>query len=916
MRDWKTIVRERLTALNLTVAAESDLTDELAQHLEDRYHDLLSGGASEEEAYQNALSELDDMESLKARVERNERLPKHVPARGGDARKGNYLEDLLRDVRYAVRTMRNSPVFVLFVVLTLALGIGANTTVFTIINTLILNPLPVRNPAELEAVAFTDSKTISKAATSFPLSYTDLKDYQERNEVFRSLAGYTTPRAVTWQAGRASERMFAELVTSNYFSTLELTPVKGRFFLPEESAKPGTHAVAVMNYGTWQSRFGGAENIVDKTVRLNGIVFTVVGVAPRGFIGVNAIFGPDLWIPSAMVERFLPNEMQNALSDRGKAIFQGVGHLRRGVTEAQAQANMATIAAALAREFPATNEGHTAMVRPIREALFGSSMGMSNQILFASAALLAVVGIVLLIACSNVANLLLARAAARQQELAIRVAMGASRPRLVRQLLTESLILGSLSGALGMFLGYGGLQLLFGTLPGAANFVTPKLDGTVFLFALFISLATGFVFGTIPAMKASRTSVEEALKQQARTTGGSHRRVTIANALLVGQVAFSFLLLVTAALFLRSLRQAYDMDPGFQTTHLAVLMTSPGQASYGKAQAKAFYKEVRERVARLPGVESVSWSSNLPLWARSVNGLEVEGRQQRSRSDKIRAIVNIVDLEYFKTAGVAIKSGREFTGLDRENSLPVTIVNEKLANDYWSSGVTGSRALGKRIRLPGEERMREIVGVARNGNYSTWGEAPQLCVYVPLEQDFSDSMTLYVRSKGSPQQILLPIQHEVRTVGPAILAIDIRTGSQIVDGGLFQEKVGVGMLSVFGLLALGLASIGLYGILAYAVNHRKREIGLRMALGATQASVLKLILKEGMSLVISGMLIGFAAALLVGRLLTGILYGVGAGDPVSVGAAAIVLSAIALVACYVPARWASRVDPLVALREG
>jgi predicted permease len=914
MPDWKAIVRERLAALSLTAAAESDLTDELAQHLEDGYCDLLSEGASKEAAYRIAFAELDDMESLKARVERNDRLPKYVPVPEGDARKGNLLGDLLRDVRYAVRTMRNSPVFVLFVVLTLALGIGANTTVFTVINTLILNPLPLRNPSELESIAVTESKTTSKATTLFPLSYGDFADYQARNEVFRSLAGYTTPHVVTWQLRSGFERMFAELVTSNYFSTLELTPVKGRFFLPEEDAEPGTHAVAVMNYGTWQSRFGGSENIVGEMVRLNGIVFTVVGVAPRGFIGVNAIFGPDLWIPSAMAERFLPNEMQNALSDRGKAIFQGVGRLRQGVTEAQAQANMATIAAALAREFPATDEGHTAMVRPIREALFGSSMGMSNQILFASAALLVVVGIVLFIACSNVANLLLARTAARQQEIAVRMVMGASRPRLVRQLLSESLILGLLSGALGMFLGYGGLQFLFGTQPSAANFVTPKLDRTVFLFALFISLATGFVFGTIPAMKSSRTSVAEALKEEARTTGGSRRRVTIANALLVGQVAFSFLLLVTAALFLRSIQQAYEMDPGFQIAHLAVLMTSPGQASYDKAQAKAFYKEARERVARLPGVESVSWSSNLPLWARSVSGLEVEGRQQRSQSDKISAILNIVDLDYFKTAGVAIESGREFTGVDRENSLPVAIVNGKLATDYF--GVTERRALGKRIRLPGEERMREIVGVARNGNYSTWGEAPQLCVYVPLEQDYSDAMTLYVRSKGSPQQILLPIQREVRTAGPGILAVDIRTGSQIVDGGLFQEKVGVGMLSVFGLLALGLASIGLYGILAYSVNQRKREIGLRMALGATQAGVLKLILKEGMSLVISGMLIGFAAALLVGRLLTGILYGVGASDPISVGAAAIVLSAIALVACYVPARWASRVDPLVALREG
>jgi predicted permease len=913
MPDWNSVVRERLKPLRLTPAAESDLAEEFALHLEDRFRELCSGGASEKEAYQNAVSELDDVYPLIEGLERNERMPKFDRVPMGDVGPGNFIEDFWRDLRFAIRTMRKSPIFVLFAVLTLALGIGANTTVFTVINTLILNPLPVRNMAELEAVAAADAKTTSKSSAAFPISHADLKDYQGRNEVFRSLAGYTSPRVVTWQEGSGSQRLFSELVTGNYFSTLGLTPAEGRFFLPEEDTTPGMHAVAVMNYGTWQSRFGGAEDIVGKTLLLNRIAFTVIGVAPPRFIGVNAIFGPDLWIPAAMAERFLPNEMQDALSDRGKAVFQGVGRLKLGVTQVRAQANIAALASTLAHEYPTANEGHTVTVRPIQEALFGSA---STQMLFASTALLTVVGIVLLIACSNVANLLLARAAARHQEMAVRVAMGASRRRLVRQLLTESVLLGLLSGAVGLFLGYAGLQFLFGMLPGAANFVTPKLDATVFLFALFISLATSFVFGTIPAMKASRASVAEALKEEARTTGRSRRRVTVGNALLVGQVAFSFLLLVTAALFLRSIRRAYEMDPGFQTAHLAVLMTSPGQAGYGKVQGKAFYKEARERVRRIAGVASVSWASNLPLWARSVIGLQVEGQQQRSRADKIRSIVNIVDLGYFETAGVVVESGREFTNLDQETSAPVAIVNEKLAQDYWPGGNSGSRALGKRIRLPGEIQMRKIVGVARTGNYSTWAEPPQLCVYVPLEQDYSDAMTLYVRSKGTPEQILLGVQHEVRAVAPQILAIDIRTGSQIIDGGLFQARVGVGMLTVFGLLALGLASIGLYGILAYSVNQRKREIGLRMALGATRASVLGLILKEGISLVLTGVLIGFAAALLVGRTLNGMLYGIGASDPVSVVGAALFLSAIAFVACYLPARRASRVDPVVALREG
>jgi predicted permease len=908
MPDWKSLVRERLAPLRLKATAESDLTEELAQHLEDHYRELRSGGSSEEEAYQNALLELDETYPL----ERNQRMPKYDAVPAGDVRGSNFMEDLWRDLRYAVRTMRKSPMFVLFVVLTLALGIGANTTVFTAINTLILNPLPVRNSSELAAVAAADVGSKSKASAPLPISYADLKDYQAKNGVFSSLAGYTSPRIVTWQPSGGSQRLFCELVTANYFSTLGLRPAMGRFFLTEEESTPGAHAVAVMNYGTWQRTFGGAGDIVGKKVRLNNIVFTIVGVAPPKFIGVNAIFGPDLWISAAMAEQLMPKGMQTALSDRSKAFFQGVGRFKPAVTRAQAQANMATIAADLAREYPAANAGHTATVWPIGDILFASSSGSTTPVLFASAILLAVVGIVLLIACSNVANLLLARAAARQQEMAVRLAMGASRRRLVRQLLTESVFLGILSGALGLFIGYAGLQLLFGTLPSAANFISPKLDATVFVFALVISLATGFLFGTIPAFKASSASVAEALKEEARTTGRSRRKVTLANALLVGQVAFSFLLLVTAALFLRSMQRAYEMDPGFQTAHLALFMTNPGQAGYGEPQTKAFYKDARERVARVPGVRSVSWASNLPLWGRTVNGLEVEGRQRRSQADRITTIVNTVDRDYFETAGVTIDSGRAFGDVDQETSVPVAIVNEKMAHDYWPGG----EALGKRIQLPGEKQMRQIVGIARTANYSNWAEPPQLCVYVPLEQNYSDGMTLFVRSKGDPAQIVIPVEREVRAAGPQILVSSIRTGREIVDGGLFQARVGVALLSVFGLLALGLASIGLYGILAYSVNQRKREIGLRMALGASQASVRRLILKQGMSLVLTGVLIGLAGALFVGRLLSRMLYGVSASDPISLAGAALMLSAVALVACYLPARGASRVDPLVALREG
>ncbi|HEY1337792.1 MAG TPA: FtsX-like permease family protein, partial [Bryobacteraceae bacterium] len=608
--------------------------------------------------------------------------------------------------------------------------------------------------------------------------------------------------------------------------------------------------------------------------------------------------------------RVWPPQMRNALRDRGQAAFAAVGRYRPGITQTQAQANVAAIASALASEYPATNEGRIATVRPIRDAMLARlGGGGSGQIAFAGAALQVVVGIVLLIACSNVANLLLARSTARRREISIRLAIGASRFRLVRQLLTETALFGLLAGAAGLGLGYAGLQLLFSALPGSANFATPKFDVLVFVYALLLSLVTSFLFGIAPALRASRTSLAEALNETGRAVGQGQRGVSLSNALVVGQVAFSFLLLVTAALFLRSIARAYEMDPGFQTARLAVFSTNAGQAGYTRAQTMSFYKEVRDRVSRLPGIASVSWSANMPLWAPPVNGLQVEGWQSRSKNDVIRTVINTVDPAYFDTSGVQIRAGRTFTGMDRDTAPPVAIVNETLAREFWPAG-----ALGRRLRLPGETEFRRVVGVARTANYTAWGESPQFCVYVPLEQNFSNTMALYVRTKGDPLEQIAPVERAILAAGPQIV-VTPRTGRQIIDGGLFSARIAVVMLTVFGLLALALASVGLYGILAYSAARRQREIGLRMALGASRISILRLILGKALSLVLAGIAIGFAASLATGRLLSRMLYGVNATDPLSIGAAAIVLTGVALLACYLPARWAARVDPLMALRE-
>ncbi len=912
MPDFRSAILERLAPLHLDPAQESLLAEELAQHLEDRFRELLAGGLPPDEAQRRALAELEDPGPLRTAVRAAPRPPSYALASPAP-RRDNVLGELARDARHAIRTFAHAPLFVFTVVLTLGFGIGANSAVFTLLDTLLLNPLPVPDPAALTAVS-TLRGAKSGPAAPLPVSYADLADIQTRSQVFSSVAGYTSVRPVTLQTGRGSERLFAEFVTGNYFSTLGLRPALGRFFLPEETTTAGSSAAAVISYSCWQSRFAAAPDIVGRVLELNRVRFTVIGVAPPRFIGVNAIFGPNLWLPATMAERTLPDEMRNVLTDRAKAVFLGVARRSPGASLAQAQANLGTLSSALAREYPDTNSGHTFSAQPITAALFGSAGAGTEPFVFAGAGLLLAVAIVLLIACSNIANLLLARASARRREVAIRLALGASRARLVRQLLTESVLLGLLSGVAGLAIGYAGLELLWSFRPAevASNFNTPALDFAVLVFTFAVSLLTGLLFGSLPALQSSRIDVAEFLKEESHSAGRARARVTLSNLLLVSQVAFSFLLLITGGLFLRSIARAANINPGFDVRHLAVLLTNPGQAGYTKPRTLAFYDDVRARVAALPGVVAVSWASNLPLWGRLTSGLKAEGYIPQTKSDSLTAILNTVSIDYFETAGIPVAEGREFLSTDREDSGPVAIVNEKLAHDLWP----GQNPLGKRIQLPGENFWRRVTGVARNANYSSLAEPPQFCVYVPLAQNYSDGMTLYVRTAGDPSPLLASLQREVRAAGPEIMATDVRTGATIVGQALFSARMAVGLLTLFGLVALTLACIGLYGLMSYSVNQRRREIGVRMALGARRANVLSLVLRQGMSLVAAGLILGFAANLLCGRLLERLLYGVSPADPLSFAAAAGVLLLIAFCACYLPARRASRLDPLAALREG
>jgi predicted permease len=906
MPEWKDEIRRHLAGLRLAPAREAEIVDEWAQHLEESYEELRSEGATDDEARRAVLVTL-SVPNLTA--------GRRDPVPPGAIRSGNIGADLWQDLRYAVRTLRKSPAFAAFVILTLALGIGANTTVFTVINTVLLHPLPVKSASQLVAVDTLAANAASRSGRLLPVSYLNLEDLREKNQVFLNLAGYTPPMPMTLTlsttASAGSERIFAELVTANYFETLGLRPIMGRFFIPEEDHTPGAHAVVVIGYGTWRQRFGGASDVIGRTMRINGLVFTIAGVAPDGFKGVNAIFGPDIWIPAMMAEQILPAQLRGALRERGEVVFHGAARLKPGVSMGLAEANLKIIAAGLEKEYPDANRGHTVALRPLSEAALGDTR---QGALFGGAVLMAIVGLVLLIACSNVANLLLAKAAGRRQEIAVRLALGAGRGRLIRQLLTESTMLGVLSGVVGLALADVGCRLLWSARPAevAQNFVDLKMDAHVFVFALAVWLVTGLLFGLVPALQSSRADVVGALKEETRTAGRSRRRITFANTLLVGQVALSLVSLITAALFLRSIQRAYMIDPGFQTDRLAVFLVNPGQAGYSRARTEQFYRDVRAQVSAMPGIASVSWSSNLPLWARLSRGILIEGQTPQRQSDTVAAVVNTVDLNYFETTGIALTHGRDFTEMDRDGSLPAAIVNETMAARYWPN----QDPLGKRFQFAGDKFFRQIVGVAKTANYQSLNEEPQPAVYVPLRQNFSDTMILHVRTERDPAGVLAAVQREVRAIDSHLDVTDVRTGRKIIDQALFSEKMGVGLLGVFGLLALGLASVGLYGILAYSVNRRRHEIGVRMSLGADQLSVLWLVLRQGMTLVATGIGVGLGASLLIAGALSKLLYGVSATDPVSLAGASLTLLIVAALACYLPARSASRVDPLVALREG
>jgi putative ABC transport system permease protein len=816
---------------------------------------------------------------------------------------------MLSDFRFALRTLLKTPIFTLAATACLAIGIGANTVIFTLVNSLLLNPVPVKDASSLVSM----QTVTAKSGGTQPLSYPDLEDFSRNTRTLAGIAGFTSPMVIGMSVASSSspERVFTEFVTADYFDVLGIRPILGRTFEPGEDRAEGAHPVAVMAYALWQQRFAAARDIVGRTVRLNGHAFEIIGVTPEGFKGMEAIFGPDLWLPSAMAPPLFPAVSGAWRTDRAALVFRAAGRLKPGTTPQQAQADLTSIAASFSRDYPDSNRSRGIQLGPAMDAAF--SPGQRQGVLFAGILLTAIAGLVLVIACSNVANLLLARATGRRQEIALRTALGAGRARIVRQLLTESTVLALGGGAAGMALAWAGVALLSALRPEGVgrNLAAPTFEPAVFLFALAISLLTGLAFGLAPALENSAANLAGALREGGRTAGRTSRRAFFVNALLAGQVALSLVSLVTAGLFLRSIQRAYSIDPGFETRHLALVLVDPAQAGYRQPQTEQLYRDITARFAGAPGVASVSWASNLPLWARASRSIAIEGDEPRDRANSLPTVVDIVDAGYFRTAGIPLLRGRDFTDADGDRAVPVAIVNQAMAERYFSH----RDPLGLRFRFSDDPRYRQIVGIVRNANYTSLGEAPQPCAFIPLRQNFSASMVLYVRTASDPGAVLPAIQSGIRALAPEVPIQDVRTGRTIIDQALWSAKLGAGMLGVFGLLAIVLAAVGLYGVMAYATGQRRREIGIRMALGSDAAGILRLVLRSGLRVVAAGAALGFAASILVARSISGFLFGISPLDPVSLGGSCLLLALAAMLACYLPARRAATTDPGTVLRD-
>jgi macrolide transport system ATP-binding/permease protein len=925
MPEWDGEIRKRLAGLSLTGPREAELIDEVSAHLDDLYRDGLARGLAAEESRRVALESLDEDDWQRGmRPLRQSRMPEPIALGTEASGPRRLLAGLWRDLRYGARTLRSNPGFTAAAVLTLALGIGANTAIFSLVSAVLLRSLPVREPERLVQVTWDRGGV---------LSYPEYAELRDGSRTFEGRLAAWGGIVASLNAAGQTELVVGVIATGNFFEVLGVRAALGRLLSPSDDVTPGAHPVAVISHRLWQGRFNGEAGVVGRDVLLNGHRFTIVGVTPEGFNGAQLGALRDLYVPMMMQAVMRPpragysGEMDpDLLRRRTNRWLFGLGRLEAGTTPEQAAAALSVLSATVGPPPPAGARPRTAVAVPVN-----TGDGQVRARLSAVAALLmSVVGAVLLLACANVANLMLSRAAARRREIAVRLALGASRRQLVAQLLTESVLVSLLGGAAGLALAFAVVSA-FRALPPPPGALPLALELTIDLrvlaFTLVLATLSGVAFGLAPAVASSRLDLVPVLKDESFVPDTRARRFNLRRALVVAQVALSLVLLVTAGLFLRNLREVQRVRPGFDVERLVSAQLPVNLLRYTSEQGRAFYRTVTERVEAIPGVQAAT-VARVPVLGGSgrITSTHLEGRPsdaERVRSEgggpapisRDVASGNVVGPRYFQTLGIPMRLGRDFETRDTPEAPKVAIANEAFVRVQFPDAERGT-ALGRRISIDGPEGpWREIVGVVGDSKYGSLTEEPTPIVYVPLSQNHETGMVLYVRTSAPPGTVLPAVRAAVQSVEPNLPLPDLHTVAETVATSLYVPRMGAILLGVFAVVAVLLAAIGVYGVTSFAVAQRTREIGVRMALGAAKDDILALVVKQGMGLVAVGMAAGLLLAFAAGRSLASFLYGIRGTDPATFLAVPLVLAAVALVACLVPARRAMRLDPLAALRH-
>jgi macrolide transport system ATP-binding/permease protein len=820
------------------------------------------------------------------------------------------MRNFLKDGRFALRTLAKNPGFAVIGIVTLALGMAVNTTVFSVVNGFLLRPLPVRHPEQMTVLALKQSSVAGTYRFSYP-TYEDLRDQTDSfSDVFAyrvSLAGLTVDHK--------SDHCLISRVTNNYFRSLDIKPAYGRLVLSTEGRVPGADPVIVLGYSYWRRRFAGDPKIIGQSVELNEHAFTVVGIAPREFHGTYPVMDMDAYIPfSAETGEDPDNPVAKVWTSRGVRSLTVMGRLKPGVTIKQAQASLNVVTERIAEAHPDTEKGLSVQLFP--EKLARPEPDADNPIPATSIAFMSLAALVLLVACFNIANVLLARATVRQREMAIRAALGAGQGRLVRQYLTESLLLALLGGGAGLVLaswasGFLSSLSLGTDLPLRFDF---RPDARVYVFALAAVLLTGLFVGMMPALRAARTNVSAVLHEGGRGSSSGPGRQFARNALVVAQVAGSLVLLIVAGLFMRSLEKAEKMNLGFNPDHVLDLSVDVEQVGYKAPQAREAYRDIDNRIRALPGVQSVAEAFTVPMGYVGANDrIWIEEHPYAAGQQPQEIPFNQITPSYFDTLQMPLLRGRKFSDADSEKAPPVAIINETMAKKFWPS----EDALGKHFGTKGANGpFMEVVGIVRDAKYQNLVENPQAFYYLPFEQSYNSLRTIHVRTTVPSESLAPQIQSVIHEVVPDVPITQVKTMNEALQGanGFFLFRFGAQLTSTMGLLGLILAVVGIYSVVSYAAAQRTQEIGIRVAMGASPQAILKMVLRQGLTLVGIGLAAGLGLALAGTRVMSGLIVGIKPTDPLTFAVVVCLLAAIALFACWVPAHRATRIDPLVALR--